>query len=110
MHVLDICWNCLTKYIFYGELKQGLSNIPFCSLRILYNSKFILMATSLEANSFVVKRVHCISPSENMSLHAQNHGVDFHHPVHVEGLIRAFFSPITKTRLFKNTENFTSKN
>ena len=42
-----------------GELiKQGLSNISFCPLRILYNNKFIIMATSLETNPVVVTRSH----------------------------------------------------
>ena len=40
--------------------KQDLSYISTCSLSILYNSKFILMATSLETNAVVVMRVHCI--------------------------------------------------
>ena len=48
--------------MFYDEIriKQGLSYISFCQLRILYNSKFILMALSLETNAVVVTRVHCI--------------------------------------------------
>ena len=40
--------------------KQALSYISVCSLSILYNSKFILMATSLGTNAVVVTRVHCI--------------------------------------------------
>ena len=49
--------------MFYEEIriKQGLSNISFCPLRILYNSKFIIIATSLGTNAVVVTRVHCIS-------------------------------------------------
>ena len=39
--------------------KQYLSYISFCPLRILDNSKFIIMATSLGTNSVVVTRVHC---------------------------------------------------
>ena len=37
-----------TKHIFYEELriKQGFPNISFCLLRSLYNSKFIIVATS----------------------------------------------------------------
>ena len=37
-------------------------------LLILYNSKFILMATSLGTNAVVVTRVHCTSdfPFENL--------------------------------------------
>ena len=48
--------------MFYGEIriKQGLSYISFCPLRILYNSKFILMATSLGTNTVSFTRVHCI--------------------------------------------------
>ena len=47
--------------MFYGEIriKQGLSYISFCPLRILYNSKVILMATSLGTNAVVVTRAHC---------------------------------------------------
>ena len=41
------------------RIKQGISYISFCPLRILYNSKFILMATSLVTNAVVVTRVHC---------------------------------------------------
>ena len=53
-----------TKYpehMFYEEIrmKQGLSYISFCSLRISYNSKSILMATSLGTNTVIVTRVHC---------------------------------------------------
>ena len=33
----------------------------YCSLSILYNSIFILMATSLGTNAVIVMRVHCIS-------------------------------------------------
>ena len=43
------------------RIKQYLSYISFCPLRILYNSKFIIMATSLGTNYVVVMRVHCIS-------------------------------------------------
>ena len=48
--------------MFYEEIriKQGFSYISFCLLRILYNSEFILMATSLGTNAVVVTRVHCI--------------------------------------------------
>ena len=40
--------------------KQDISYIAICSLRILYNSKFILMATSLRTNVVVVTRVQCL--------------------------------------------------
>ena len=45
--------------MFYEEIriKHG---IPFCPLRILYNSEFIIMATFLGTNDVVVTRVHCI--------------------------------------------------
>ena len=47
--------------MFYEEIriKQGLSYISFCPLRILYNNKLILMATSLGTNAVKVTRVHC---------------------------------------------------
>ena len=47
--------------MFYVEIriKQGLSYISFCPLRIFYNSKFILMGRSLETNAVVVTRAHC---------------------------------------------------
>ena len=34
--------------------------ISFCPLRILYNSKFTIMVTSLGTNFVVVTRVHCL--------------------------------------------------
>ena len=48
--------------MFYGDIrtKQDLSYISICSLSILYNSKFIILATSLGTNAVVVTRVHCI--------------------------------------------------
>ena len=46
------------------RIKQGVSYISFCSYRILYNSKFILMATSLGTNVIVITRVHCINLPE----------------------------------------------
>ena len=47
--------------MFYEEvrIKQGLSNISFSPLRILYNSKFIIMATSFGSNAVVLMRGHC---------------------------------------------------
>ena len=41
------------------RVKQSLCYISFCPLGILYNNKFILMATSLATNAVVVTRVHC---------------------------------------------------
>ena len=51
--------NKYPKHMFCEEIriKEDLSIISFWPLRILYNSKFILMATSL---AVVVTRVHCI--------------------------------------------------
>ena len=48
--------------MFYEEIRneQGLPYILFYPLRILYNSKSMLMATSLVTNAVVVTRVHCI--------------------------------------------------
>ena len=46
--------------IYSVRTKQGLSYRAFCPYRILYNSKVILMATSLGTNAIVVTRVHCI--------------------------------------------------
>ena len=48
--------------MFYEEIKinQDIAYI-FCPLRILYNSKFITLATSFGTNAVVVTRVHCIS-------------------------------------------------
>ena len=52
----------IQNIMFYEEIriKQGLHYISVCPLRILYNSKFILMATSLGTNTVVVTRVYCI--------------------------------------------------
>ena len=54
--------NKYPKHMFSGEIriKQWLSYILFCPLRILYNDKLILKATSLGTNAIVVTRVHCI--------------------------------------------------
>ena len=45
--------------MFYEEIrtKQDLSDISICSLSILYNLKFILMATSLGTNTVFVTRI-----------------------------------------------------
>ena len=54
--------NKYPKRMFYEEIgiKQDLSYTSLCPLRILYNSKFILMATSLGTNAVVVTRFHCM--------------------------------------------------
>ena len=41
------------------RIKQGLSQVSFCSLKILYNSKFILMASSFGTNAVIVMMVQC---------------------------------------------------
>ena len=48
--------------MFYGKIRieQGFSYILYCPLRILYNKKFVIMATFLGPNAVVVTRVHCI--------------------------------------------------
>ena len=53
--------NTYPNHMFYEEkrIKQGLSYISFCPLRILYNSKIVIMATSLGTNVVVVTRVRC---------------------------------------------------
>ena len=50
--------NKYSKHMFCEEIriKQG---ILFCPLRILYNSKFILVAISLGTKAVVVTGVHC---------------------------------------------------
>ena len=60
-----LCKNVALKpqatYVQDIRIKQGLSNISFCPLRmILYNGKLILMATSFGNNAVVVTKVHCI--------------------------------------------------
>ena len=51
------------KHMFYAEIriKQGrpFLHIILSPLSILYNSKFIIMATFLGTNAVVVTRVHC---------------------------------------------------
>ena len=45
----------------YEEMrtKEDFPYVSICSLSILYNGKFILMATSMGANDVDVKRAHC---------------------------------------------------
>ena len=71
--------------MFFGEVrtKQDLYYISVCSLSILYNSKFILTATSSGTNAVVVTRDPFIW--------------------------KIIKNDITKTCLFKYTENFTNK-
>ena len=42
------------------RIKQGIFHISFPPLRILYKSKFNIMAISFGTNAVVVTRVHCI--------------------------------------------------
>ena len=62
--------NKYPKHMFCQEtrIKQGLSYISLCLLRILYNSKVILMATSLGTNAVVVTRLNCIQLGYNKEL------------------------------------------
>ena len=55
--------NKYPKHMLYEgiRIKQGLSYVSFSSLRILYNSKFILMTASLWINVVAVTRANCIS-------------------------------------------------
>ena len=50
------------------RIKQGFSYILFCPLRILYNSKFIIMATFLGTNAVVVMRVHCNNSKSSIGI------------------------------------------
>ena len=52
--------NKYPKHTFFEEIriKHCICCISFCSLRILYNSKFILMAISLGSNDVLI-RGHC---------------------------------------------------
>ena len=52
--------NKYPKHMYYEKIRinHGLSYISCCPLRILYNSKFIIMATFLRTNAVVVTRVH----------------------------------------------------
>ena len=59
-------WGDSNKYpkrMFCEEvrIKQDLSCISICLFSILYNSKFILLVSSLGTNTVFVTRIHCIS-------------------------------------------------
>ena len=58
--------NKYPKHMFFEEIrtKQYLCYISTCSLSILYNNKFNLMAMSLGTKAVVVTRVHCIYSQE----------------------------------------------
>ena len=54
--------NKYPKHMYYEKTRKkiDLSYISIRSLRILYNSKFILMAMSFETNAVVVMKGHCM--------------------------------------------------
>ena len=54
--------NKYPKRMFCEEItiKPGICCVTFCSFRLVYNSKFILMAISLGTNAVVVMRVRCV--------------------------------------------------
>ena len=62
--------NKYPKHVFYEEIgtKQDFSYISICSLRILNNGKYILMAIPLGTNAVVVKRVYWIVKSTRIQL------------------------------------------
>ena len=91
---IDCLSNKYQKHMFYEEIiiKQDLSHTSFFPLRILYNRKFILMATSLGTNAVVVTRVYYIlyGPSHAKTCrrtYAESKGPD--QPMHLHSLIRA---------------------
>ena len=65
--------------MFYEEIttKQNISYVSIGSLSILYNSKFILLTSSLGANAVVVTRVHCISHSSSEALLMSTNNIMF---------------------------------
>ena len=63
-------------------MEQSLPYISICSLRIrFYNSKFILMATSLGTDAVVVMRVHCIF----VHTHWNNHSAAIPVGIEIQG-------------------------
>ena len=92
--------------MFYEEIriKQSVSYILFCPLRILYNSKFIIMATFLGTNAIVVMWVHCICSSYLVLLCfrkavLRDCGISW---------VSIYIFDIMKTRLVKYTEKLTA--
>ena len=61
--------NKYPKHMFFEEIriKQGLSYMLFCPLRMLYNSKYILMATSLGTNAVVITKTYLFKHTENFT-------------------------------------------
>ena len=64
---------------FYEEIKitQGFPYISLSPLRSLYNSKFILMETSLRTNIYaiVVARLHCIPSLDLKKINKSAHSL-----------------------------------
>ena len=65
--------NKYLKHLFYEEIKQNLSNIQLCPLRILHNNKFILVETSFGSNAVIVTRVHCKTASQYQNCCLRTH-------------------------------------
>ena len=86
-------------------MKPDLSYISFCPLRILYNNKFILMATSLGTNAVILIGIHYVylstRPKKKIIRFSDTF---FKKQMHADG-----FLFITETLLFKYTENFTTE-
>ena len=75
--------NKCPKHMLYDEIriKQCLSHILFYPLRILYNSKFFIMATVLGTNAVVATRVHCRRyrrTAKGLTRHADRKGPFLH--------------------------------
>ena len=72
--------NKYPKHMIYEEkrTKQDLSYISICSLRILFNGNFILMATAFGTNAVFVLRVHSSSVTQvwSITLHFIHHPWD----------------------------------
>ena len=82
-------------------MKQCLSYLSFCPLGILYNSKLILMATSLGTIAVVVTRVHCICMRTSSCFYL-NYG--FSASFNGEAEIRFYYS--NEVLQNKNIKNF----
>ena len=81
------------------RIKKGIFYISLCPLRILYNSKFMLMATSLVTNAVIVTRVHC------SSLYGKHntpfHGITKEQQTGHTFILPAIFITPTKTTRYK---------
>ena len=60
-NLLNLSWIKMSIFEEYGAFNILLR------LRILYNSKFILVATSLGVNNIVITRIHCIKMDKRNS-------------------------------------------